>query len=67
MTRINKASENIKQNTEISAKDSLGPYDMKQHKPWFDEECLRFLYQRKQAKIQWLQNPNQNNLENLNN
>jgi hypothetical protein len=32
-----------------------------------DEECLGFLYQRKQAKLQWLQDPNQSNLDYLNN
>jgi len=55
----NRAWENIKQNTEISATDSLSLYELKQHKLWFDEECLRFLHQRKQAKMQWLQNPKQ--------
>ena len=40
---------------------------MKQHKPWFDEECLGFLDQRKQAKLQWLQDPNQSSVDNLNN
>ena len=25
---------------------------MKQHEPWFDEECLGVLDQRKQAKMQ---------------
>jgi len=25
--------------------------ELKQHKPWFDEECLGFLDQRKQAKM----------------
>jgi len=40
---------------------------LKQHKPWFDEECLHFLDQRKQATIQWLQDPNQSNEDNLNN
>ena len=39
---------------------------MKQHKPWFDEECLQFLDQRKQAKLQWLNDPNQSNADNLN-
>jgi hypothetical protein len=39
----------------------------KQHKLWFDEECSQFLRQRKQAKMQWLQDPNQSNLDNLNN
>ena len=40
---------------------------MKQHKPWLDEECLYFLVERKQAKLQWVQDPSQRNLENLNN
>ena len=57
---INRAWKNIKENIKISAKDSLGLYEWKQHKPWFDEECLRFLDQRKQAKMQWLQDANQN-------
>jgi len=32
---------------------------MKQHKQWLDEEWLRFLGQTQQAKMQWLQDPNQ--------
>jgi len=40
---------------------------LKQHKPWFDEECLGFLDQRKQAKMQWIHNPSQSNVGNLNN
>ena len=40
---------------------------MKQQTPWFDEECLRILDQRKQAKIQWLQDPDHRNVDNLNN
>jgi len=40
-------------------KESLGLYELKQHKPWFDEKCLGFLDQRKQAKMQWLQDPTQ--------
>jgi hypothetical protein len=31
---------------------SLGLYELKQHKPWFDEKCSQFLDQRKQAKMQ---------------
>jgi hypothetical protein len=27
------------------------------YKHWFDEECSKLLYQRKKAKLQWLQNP----------
>jgi hypothetical protein len=35
---INRAWENIKGNLKTSAKESLGMYELKQHKPWFDEE-----------------------------
>jgi len=38
-----------------------------EHKPWFDEEFLGFLNYRKHAKIQWLQEPSQSNVDNLNN
>ena len=33
---INRAWENIKENIKTSAKESLGLYELKQHKPWFD-------------------------------
>jgi hypothetical protein len=33
-----RAWENIKENIRISAKESLGLYELRQHKPWFDEE-----------------------------
>ena len=39
---------------------------MKQQKPWFDEEWLRILDQRKQAIMQWLQEPNHSDVDNLN-
>jgi len=64
---INKAWENIKENIKPSAKESVGLYEFKQQKPRFDEECLQFLDERKQAKMQWLQDPNQSNVDNLNN
>ena len=50
-----------------AAKESLGLHELKRHKPWFDQECLGFLDQRKQAKMQWIQDPSQSNLDNLNN
>jgi hypothetical protein len=40
---------------------------LKQHESWCDEECLGFLDQRNHAKMRWLQDPHQSNLENLNN
>jgi len=64
---INRAWENIKENIITSAKESLGLQELKQHKPWFDEECLGFLDQRKQAKMQWIHDPSRRNVDNLNN
>ena len=64
---INRAWENIKENITTSAKESLGLHELKQHKPWFDEECLHFLDERKQAKLRWVQDPCQRNVDNLNN
>jgi hypothetical protein len=40
-----------------TAKVSLIVQELMQHKPWFDEECLNFLHQKKQAKMQWVQDP----------
>jgi hypothetical protein len=59
--------ESIKDNIKTSAKESLGLHEMKQHKPWFDEECLGILDQRKQAKMQWIRNPSHSNVDNMNN
>ena len=63
---INKAWEDIQVNVKTSAKETLCLYELKQHKPWFDEECLGFLDQSKQAKMQWLDDPNQSNVDYLN-
>jgi len=64
---INRAWENIKGNIITSAKESLGLRELKQHEPCFDEECLGFLDQRKQAKMQWIHDPSQSSVDNLNN
>lgn len=48
---INRVWQNIKENIKITAKESLGLYEMKSHKPWFYEECLGFLDQRKHEAI----------------
>ena len=63
---INRAWESIKENIKTSATESLGMHEMKQHKPWFDEECLGISDQRKQAKMQWIQDPSQSNVDTLN-
>jgi hypothetical protein len=35
--------------------------------PWFDKGCSKLSNQRKQAKLQWLQDPSEINGDNLNN
>ena len=65
---VNSAWENIKENIKTSAKESsLGLLEWKQHKPWFDKECVDFLDQRKQAKMQWIQDPSRSHVDNLKN
>jgi len=59
--------ENIKENIQTTAKESLGLHELKQNKPWFEEECLGFLDQGKQAKMQWIQDPSQSIVDILNN
>jgi len=49
---VSTAWENVKENIETSAKGRLGMHELKKYKPWFDEECLGFLDQRKQVKMQ---------------
>jgi hypothetical protein len=51
----------IRQNISISAKESLGYIEFKKYKPWFDERCSELLNERKQAKLQWLQDPSEIN------
>jgi len=64
---VNRAWENIKENIKTSAKQSLGLHELTQHKPWFDKKCVGFLDQRKQAKMQWIQDPSRSTVDNLNN
>jgi hypothetical protein len=63
----NTVSETIRENIEMSAKESLGYYELKKPKLWFDKGCSKLLDQRKQAKLQWLQYPSRINEDNLNN
>ena len=57
----------LKEYIKTSAKESLGLHELKQHKPWFDEECSGFLDQRKWAKMQWTRDTSQSNVDNMNN
>jgi plasmid maintenance system killer protein len=47
---MKRAWENIKEHIKASAKESLSLHELKQHKPWFDEECLGFLDQGNRLK-----------------
>jgi hypothetical protein len=62
---INRTCKNMQGNIKISAQGSLGLYEMMQDKSWFDEERSQFCSQRKQVKMQQLQDPNKSNVCNL--
>jgi hypothetical protein len=64
---ISNACESIRENIKTSLKDNLGYQKLKHNKPWFDDECSKLIEQRKQAKLQLLQNPSQINGDNLQN
>ena len=49
-----------------SVKESLGLHELKQHKPLLDEECLGFLDHRTRAKMHWVRDLSQSNVDNLN-
>ena len=63
---INRTWENIIENIKTSAKDSGGLHEMRQRNPCFDKECLGFLGQRKQAKLQWVQDRSQSYVDSMN-
>jgi hypothetical protein len=63
----NSAWEMITDNINISAKDNLGHYELKKHKPWFNKGCSKLLDPSKQATLQWLQDPSEIKGDNLNN
>jgi hypothetical protein len=50
-----------------SATQILDYFELKLHKPWFDEECSKSLDETSQAKSQWLQNPCQTKGDKMNN
>jgi hypothetical protein len=63
----NGAWETIRDSIKISTKESLCCFEFKNHKQWCDEGCPKILYQRKEDKLQWLQDPREINVDNLNN
>lgn len=63
----NRALETVRANVQILSKGSLGNHELKNHKPWVDEGSSKLLAERKQTKLQWLQDPIKVNGYNLNN
>jgi hypothetical protein len=56
---INKAWEVVTENIKTPEKDNIGHHRLNHNKTWFDDECSKLIHKRKQAKLQWLQNPRQ--------
>jgi hypothetical protein len=63
---INRDSETVTENIKFQPV-RVCYYELKKHRHWFNERCSELLDQRKQAKLQWLQNPSEINGDNLNN
>jgi hypothetical protein len=60
---IKSAWESIRDNIKTSAKENIGYRKLEHNKSWFDDEGSKLIDQRKQAKLQWFQNPSQINGE----
>jgi hypothetical protein len=52
---INRVWESIRENINISVKEIIGLRHSKSYKICFDEECLKLVVRRNQAKLQRLQ------------
>jgi len=48
---INRTWESIRQKIKVLFTENLGYYEMKEHKPWLDDESSKLLDQRKRAKL----------------
>jgi hypothetical protein len=60
-SNVESAWETVRENIKMSTKESQGYYELKKHKPCFDEGCSKSLDERKHAKLQWLQFPSKIN------
>ena len=61
---VNRVRENIRDNIKIAAEQSIGYYETKKKKPWFDEHCSIVAERRKQTTLKFLQDPIQANRDN---
>ena len=49
-----------------AVEESLGFRKIKKSKPWFEEKCKALHEDRKRARLQWLQNRTEANVNNYN-
>ncbi|KAJ4435216.1 hypothetical protein ANN_23794 [Periplaneta americana] len=61
---VNSVWENIRDSIKIAAEQSIGYYETKKKKPWFDEDCCMVVERSKQAKLKFLQDPVEENRDN---
>ena len=54
----------IRDNIKVAAGESIGHYEVKKKKPWFDDNCSNVVERRKKAKLKFLQDPTQLNRDN---
>ena len=54
---------NIRDSIKASAKEKVGVLETNRNKPWFDQECSELANKRKQTKLLWLQDPNNQTAE----
>ncbi|KAJ4433345.1 hypothetical protein ANN_15604 [Periplaneta americana] len=54
---VNSVWKNIRDSIKIAAEQSIGYYETKKKKPWFDEDCCMVVERRKQTKLKFLQDP----------
>jgi hypothetical protein len=64
---INSGWDTIREIIKVTAKERLGYFEMKKHNPWFEEGFSKLLERRKQAKLQWLKDQSEINVDNQNN
>jgi hypothetical protein len=51
ISNISRNWESTTETIEASATESVGYFELKHHKQWFDEEYLKLLDQRKQVEL----------------
>ncbi|KAJ4426281.1 hypothetical protein ANN_27093 [Periplaneta americana] len=61
---VNSIWENIRDNIKIAAEQSIGYYETKKKKPWFDKDCCMVVERKKQAKFKFLRDPVEANRDN---